>query len=207
MALSESINSALTGRVPLSEWIGQTITGELPYMQLSACRWSAHCVVITPRLLREHEVCGNFFHETLALCSIGPHSWFHFVGSINQAITSGTEKLKRVIDDTLKNLDFGTLIQTTLKKALDYRTYVDVAPSPRVGETGTFTPGSPTSEDEDFQPALQRPLSTVDYVANVLFEINEQYPDELKIACYVLMLGSCAFATFLLILQDWETKW
>lgn len=86
------------------------------------------------------------------------------VASLNQGITASVDRVKAIINDIINNLDFNLLLDI-VKRSLDWRTYIDLTPSPR-GEEG--------QQKVDPSSAVRRALLHVDTGVNILFEINDQ---------------------------------
>jgi hypothetical protein len=53
---------------------------------------------------------------------------------------------------------------------------------------------------EPQQPAWQK------YV-DILFEVDQQYPEELKYISWGFITFSCMTAILLLVMQSWDTSW
>eukprot|EP00892_Ulva_mutabilis_P010270 jgi/Ulvmu1/7615/UM038_0040.1 len=118
--------------------------------------------------------------------------------SLDQGIAATVARAKAIINDIIKNFDFNTLLETA-KRSLDWHTYIDLAPSPRAHDSRTST---------EPQGRRQKAAGYIETGVNILFEINEQYPSELKMLVIVLfILAPLGMAIVLLIIQGWDTQW
>jgi hypothetical protein len=126
---------------------------------------------------------------------------------LNAAIQDATVRLNEVINDCINNLDLQDLFLRSLRKALDYRTYINLVPDSYERRRLDSKPGSPSVTGES-EPFLDfEPRSRWETAVDILFEVDEQYPDVLKVMCAGIIGYSCACAMTLLILQDWDTRW
>lgn len=129
-----------------------------------------------------------------------------FADNLDTAIQAVTGQLRQLIDDTIRNFDIQALFSTLLKKATDIHTYIDFEPglgpqnrspgvSPR-GEMGEFA----DAQESPHQPAWKK-------FVDILFEVDQQYPEELKYVSWGLISFSYMCAMGLLVLQGWDTRW
>lgn len=124
---------------------------------------------------------------------------------LDVAIQSVTGSLKQLIDDIINNLDIQSIVNMILRKATDLHTYIDFTPG--LGPQDRSPGASPGSEME-FQDAEEEPPPPAwqKYV-DILFEVDNQYPDELKYVGWGLITFSCITAMGLLVLQSFDTRW
>lgn len=124
---------------------------------------------------------------------------------LDAAIQQVSGGLKRLIDDIINNLDIQALFSTILRKATDLHTYIDFTPG--LGPQDRDM-GSPSSSGMQLQDAEQEaPQPTWQKYVDILFEVDQQYPDELKYLGWGLIMFSGTCALGLLMLQSWDTRW
>ena len=113
-----------------------------------------------------------------------------------------------MIDDIVNNLDIQALFNTILRKATDIHTYIDFTPGLGPQERGPQNRDSSPRSGMEFQDAEEEPPQPVwqKYV-DILFEVDQQYPDELKYFSWGLIMFSGTCAIGLLMLQSWDTRW